>query len=132
MRNIAFYFRNKFVIVSLLFIIITINTQVSKAINLTNITEWWMNTTILFLFIMLIIFCSSSRPRIRFYILAFPLSWIAHSLLTIPAALILGILKYDPNHIRTAGEHRAVFILASIPIIIYFLVKSKLSEKEPG
>jgi len=129
MTHIAFYFRNKFAIVSLLFIIITINTQVSKANNLANMTEWWINTIFLLLFIAIMVFTFQKQVSIRYKILVIPVSWLVHGLLTIPAAMVLGILKYNPNHIRTAGEHRAVFILASIPIVIYFITKSNFLKE---
>ena len=55
-----------------------------------------------------------------------PASLAGHAILTIPMAAALGILAYDPTHVRTVGEQRAVFILASLPILAYAMWRSRL------
>ena len=75
---------------------------------------------------MLIVFTVRERIKMIYKLLIIPASWLIHTVLTFPAALLLGILKYDPEHIRTAAEHRAVFVLASIPIILFGMKKSRL------
>jgi len=47
-------------------------------------------------------------------------------LLTIPSGSALGVLMRMPNRVRTTGEQRAVFLLASIPILIYSMRRSSL------
>jgi hypothetical protein len=121
--------RNQIIFVFLYVFLISVNTKCAKVIFYSPMTEWWINTTILFLFIALMIYTFQKKTSLIYKILAIPVSWIIHAILSVPAALVLGILKFDPKHIRTAGEHRAVFILASIPILIYFMRKSKLFQK---
>ncbi len=121
--------RNQTIFIVSYFILLTINTKCAKIFLYSSITEWWINTTILFLFIALMIFTFQKKASLIFKILAVPVSWIIHAILSVPAALVLGVLKFDPKHIRTAGEHRAVFILASIPMLIYFMRKSNLFQK---
>jgi hypothetical protein len=55
-----------------------------------------------------------------------PASFVMHVVLTIPAGAMLGILKRSPDHVRTIGEQRAVFVLASLPILLYALHQSRL------
>ena len=61
-----------------------------------------------------------------------PASLVAHALLTVPAAAALGILMFDPEHARTAAEQRAVFILASLPILAAAMWRSRLFVSDPA
>lgn len=88
-----------------------------------------MNTAVLFASVILLLFTLRKKIKMVYMISAIPASWIAHAIFTFPAAILLGIIKYNPEHIRTAGEHRAVFILASIPIIVGVLMYSKLFQE---
>jgi hypothetical protein len=63
-------------------------------------------------------------------VLFLPACFIAHVVLTIPAAAALGILMYSFNHVRSVAEQRAVFILASIPILVYSMWQSSLFVRE--
>lgn len=66
-----------------------------------------------------------------------PASLVAHAVLTVPAAAALGILAHDPERTRSAAEGRAVFLLASLPVLAYAMWRSRLfvisaeSETEP-
>lgn len=55
-----------------------------------------------------------------------PASLAAHAFLTLPAAAALGILMYDPDRVRSIAEQRAVFILASLPVLAYAMWRSRL------
>lgn len=55
-----------------------------------------------------------------------PASFLAHVVLTVPAAAALGVLRHSPDHVRTVGEQRAVFLLASFPILIVAMRQSRL------
>jgi hypothetical protein len=55
-----------------------------------------------------------------------PASFLAHVALTIPAAATLGVLMHSPDHVRTLGEQRAVFLMASFPILILALRQSRV------
>jgi len=110
--------------------LITINVTVSMKYGLTSIVEWWMNTFVFLLFMLTFMLKPNSKLSLPFKILFMPASWLIHAILTIPSSLVLGVLKYDPEHIRTMGEHRAIFILASLPIIFYGMSKSKLFSNE--
>jgi len=113
------------------FLAIAINIQVSKHLELTNTIEWWLNTLILYVFVLTCIATLTKRLK-PIYKLGLLISiWFIHAIFTTPKAFLLGILKFDPNHIRTQGEHRAIFILASLPILFYLIKKSKifLTEK---
>ena len=110
--------------------ILIINVFISKKLQLENITEWWMHTTVFLLFITLCIFSSRKQIKIIYKLLFIPTAWLVHAILTIPAALVLGIIMHDVNHIRSAGEHRAVFILASLPGLWFFIKRSKIFDNE--
>jgi hypothetical protein len=129
MKISSIQFTNQFIIVFFYLILIAINTEVSIFLQVSTIIEWWISTTILFVVIVFMIFSYQKKATLIYKIIAIPVSWIIHAILSVPAALVLGILKFDPNHIRTAGEHRAVFLLASIPLLIYFMRKSTLFQK---
>jgi len=66
----------------------------------------------------------------------FPASFVMHVVLTVPSGAMLGILKRSPDHVRTIGENRAQFVLASIPILLYAMHQSWLfmrpRESGPG
>jgi len=118
--------RNQIILLSSYFFLITLNTQCAKYFAYSNLTEWWINTTFLFACVLVLIF-TFNKPLKTFYkILAIPASWLVHAIFTIPAALALGILKYNPDQLRNAAEQRAVFILASLPIIYFIVKKSKI------
>ena len=55
-----------------------------------------------------------------------PASFVMHVVLTIPAGAMLGVLMRSPDHVRTVGEQRAVFILASLPVLLYAMHQSRL------
>ena len=55
-----------------------------------------------------------------------PASLAAHALLTVPMAAALGILVYEPDRVRSAAEQRAVFVLASLPVLAYAMWRSRL------
>jgi len=90
--------------------------------------EWWINTFIFYVIALVCITTFKNKLR-KIYKVGLTISiWLIHAILTAPSAFLLGILKFDPNHIRTQGEHRAIFILASLPILFYLMQKSKIFE----
>lgn len=113
----------------LYWLLLSIDAMLAKEFELPTLTEWWINTLIFFSLMVLCIFTYRTKLNIFYRLLFLPAYWLAHAALTIPAAFVLGILMYDSNHIRTSGEHRAVFILASLPILIFAMNKSKLFTK---
>jgi len=110
----------------LYWILISINVMISTRYKFASITEWWMNTAIFLLFMLVFILTNNSNKSLFIKLFFVPISWLIHAVLTIPSAFALGILMYDQNHIRSMGEHRAVFILASIPIIYFGMSRSNL------
>ena len=108
---------------------IALNVQISKIIHCSNVLEWWINTFILYIFIIIFVVKSIKKVKLLYKVGIIISIWFIHAFLTIPAAFILGILIFDPNNIRTQGEHRAVFILASLPIFFYLMQKSKIFQK---
>ena len=55
-----------------------------------------------------------------------PATFAAHVILTVPSASALGVLMRSADHVRTVGEQWAVFLLASIPILVYSMRQSYL------
>lgn len=119
-------FNNQIVFISVYFLFLLANTQCALYFNYSSMTEWWINTIFLMASVLLLIFTFKTKLNKALKILVIPLSWIIHAIFTIPAALLLGILKYNPDQIRNAAEHRSVFILASLPIICFVLKKSRI------
>ncbi len=122
-------FYNRIVFISAYFLFILVNTQCALYFNYSIMTEWWINTFLLMASVLLLIFTCKTSLNMALKILAIPLSWIIHVILTIPAALVLGILKYNPDQIRNAAEHRSVFILASLPVVYFVLKKSRIFQE---
>lgn len=118
--------KNRIIAITTYFVLVAINSSLSKGFGLPSLTEWWINTSFLLVFASLLIFTFNKDINTFVKVIIIPCTWLVHAILTVPAAMLLGILMYDPNHLRTAAEHRAVFILAGIPIIIFILKKSKL------
>ncbi len=84
-------------------------------------------------FFLIIIVCMATQRsgwRVWKRILYLPACFIVHVVLTIPAAATLGIMMYSLNHTRSVAEQRAVFILASIPILVYSMRQSRLFVRE--
>ena len=86
-------------------------------------------------FFLLIIVCMATQrtgwpPWKR--IACLPASFVAHVVLTIPASAALGVLKHSVDHDRTDAEQRAVFLLASIPILAYSMWQSRLFVRAEG
>jgi len=121
---------NTIIAFSLYWLILSVSVFIAKKLEITMIAEWWMHTIVFLLFISFCILTFRTKVKIIYRLLLLPATWIAHAVMTIPAAMVLGIIMHDPNHIRTSGEHRAVFILASLPIIAFFVKKSKLFINE--
>jgi hypothetical protein len=55
-----------------------------------------------------------------------PACLVGHAFLTVPVAAALGILVRDTEHVRSMAEQRAVFILASLPILACAMWRSSL------
>jgi len=128
-QNIIKYKKTTIVFI-LYWFLISINVSVSMKYGLTPIMEWWMNTFVFLLFMLTFLLTHNERVSIFYKLLFIPVSWLIHAILTIPSAYVLGILMFNQNHIRTMGEHRAVFILASLPIFFFGMTKSKLFSDE--
>ena len=80
-------------------------------------------------FFLIVITCMiTQRTQWRLWkrILYLPASFLAHVILTIPSSEALGIAKRSAGHGRTDAEQRAVFLLASIPILVYSMKQSYL------
>ena len=117
--------KNKIIAISIYLILFTLNSKISRVFEIETKAEWWINTSFLLIFTVFVVITFNVEWKIVYKILILPGVWIVHAIFTIPATTILGIIKYDPGNLRTAGEHRAVFIFASIPILIFLLNKSK-------
>lgn len=126
MIRIESKFKNQIIFTSIYFSCILVNTQCAKYFDYSSLTEWWINTVFLVAAVLLFIFTCKTTLRMITKIMAIPAGWIIHAILTIPAAMLLGILKFNPDQIRNAAEHRAVFILASLPIIYFVIRKSSV------
>lgn len=80
-------------------------------------------------FFLIVIICMiTQRTQWRLWkrILYLPASFVAHVILTVPSAAALGVLMRSAGHGRTYAEQRAVFLLASIPILAYSMKQSYL------
>ena len=132
MRMKVYKWKNKKVIILFIifWILLSINAIIAKEFLLSPIIEWWINTTILLSVVLLCVLTYRAAIGLFYQILFLPISWFAHAVLTVPAAFVMGIIILDPNHIRTEGEHRAIFILASLPVLFFALSKSKLFAEE--
>ena len=102
----------------------------AKLLEYSNLTEWWFSTIIFLSIILLCILTYIPKLNIFYRLLLIPAALLVHAILTAPAAQVLGIIMLDPDHIRTSGEHRAVFIIASLPISIFAMNKSTLFTKQ--
>jgi len=126
MKTYNYKIKNTIVILALYWILLTFNTMIAMQFVMHQLIEWWISTFILMSIIGLCLLTYHKKLSILKLILYFPGAWLFHAILTIPTAQLLGLLMLDANHIRTRGEHRAIFILSSIPILIYFISKSRL------
>jgi hypothetical protein len=107
-------------------LLLSVNMLITKVLNLSSLTEWWMNTVVLMILVVICLATLRTCLKILYKLTLIPIVWIVHAILTIPSSFVLGIIMNDPDHIRTNGEHRAVFILSSLPIIFMLMQKSKL------
>lgn len=55
-----------------------------------------------------------------------PASFLAHVVLTVPSGAVMGVLMRSPDHVRTIGEQRAGFLMASFPVLIFSMRQSRL------
>lgn len=126
MKTVNFKLKKTLITFSLYWSLLSINVLISKSFEFSTMVEWWMNTIVFLVFMLIFILTSGSNRSLFIKLLFVPISWLIHAVLTIPSAFVLGILMYDQNQIRSMGEHRAVFILASIPIIYFGMSRSNL------
>jgi len=111
-------------------LVLSINTVIANQLELLSTIEWWINTSIFLSVVLLCILTYRTKIKILYQIIFLPISWFTHAISTAAAAFVMGIIRLDPNHIRTEGEHRAIFILASLPVLLFALSKSKLFVEE--
>jgi|GEM_PF-2628954 len=122
--------RNTIIALIIYWLCLSLNVIIAKELELSELTEWWLNTIVFLIIVFLSILTYRTGLNIYLRILFIPAAWLVHAILTIPAAQVLGILMFDPDHIRTSGEQRAVFLLASLPVLIFFMNKSTLFTKQ--
>jgi len=105
---------------------ITVIANLMEERNNELLTYWNVNSGVMLLFVMICLITSRIElklwQKLAWWLSIFPI----HVLFTIPAAATLGILMYDDNHIRTLGEHRAVFFIAAVPIIYIAMWNSRI------
>lgn len=106
--------------------IISVNTYLSSIIIYSTKIEWWINTILMLAIVVLCLQTFIKRINWFYKAIAIPTTWLAHAIISAPVAIMLGIIKFDPENIRRASEHRAVFILSSIPILLFYMNKSSL------
>ena len=122
--------RKSIIIISTLYwLLLSINTFYAKKIDYSTSTEWWINTIVMLLIIAISLLTYKVNIKIIYKILILPIAWLCHAILTIPSGILLGIIKFDPENIRKASEHRAIFVISSIPVLFYFVSNSKLFNK---
>ena len=122
--------RNVIAFFIIYWLVLSVNTVISNKLEIPSIIEWWVNTAIILSVILLCVVTYRTKIKLFYQIIFLPISWFAHAVLTAAAAFVMGIIRLDPNHIRTDGEHRAIFILASLPVLFFALSKSKLFVEE--
>ena len=116
-------------ILLLYWFLLVVNVTFASKYNIANVFEWWISSSVFLVFIAAFVFTHHQNIRLVYKIVLLPASLLLHAILTILAASLLGILMYDENHIRTSGEHRAIFILASLPIFLFFMFKSTIIKR---
>ncbi len=122
--------RNVIAFFIIYWLVLSLNAIIANKLELPSIIEWWINTAIILSVVLLCVLTYRTKIKILYQIIFIPISWFAHAVLTASAAFVMGIIRLDPNHIRTNGEHRAIFILASLPVLFFALSKSKLFVEE--
>ena len=122
--------RNTIIAFIIYWVLLSLNAHMAKLLEYSNLTEWWFSTIIFLSIILLCILTYIPKLNIFYRLLLIPAALLVHAILTAPAAQVLGIIMLDPDHIRTSGEHRAVFIIASLPISIFAMNKSTLFTKQ--
>lgn len=105
-------------------LLLSVNTHFATSFEYSTLAEWRINTIIMLSIVVISIVSWKLNIKKVYRLLLLPAAWLAHALFTIPSALILGILKFDPFNIRKASEHRAVFVIASVPVLVFFIHNS--------
>jgi hypothetical protein len=82
-------------------------------------------SVVFFLIVILCMITERGTMKIWQRIAAVPVAFLLHAALTIPASSALGVLKYAPDHVRTLGEQRAVFLIASLPVLLLAMWRSR-------
>lgn len=116
--------RNVIIALFIYWALLSVNAHLSNLYELTHLTEWWINSFIFLSIVLLCILTYRANLIIYYRLLFIPAALLVHAIFTAPAAQLLGIIMLDLDHVRTDGEHRAVFILASLPILIFVMNKS--------
>ena len=73
-----------------------VNAYFAKEINYSTMTEWWINTGIMMVLVSTSIITYHKKLKVLYKIFMIPATWIVHAIMTIPSAMLLGILKLDP------------------------------------
>ena len=118
--------RNTIIALIIYWVLLSLNAYMAKLLEYSHSIEWRLSTIIFLSIVLLCILTYVPKLNIFYRLLLIPAALLVHAILTAPAAQLLGIIMLDPDHIRTNGEHRAVFIIASLPILVFVMKKSKL------
>jgi len=121
--------KNTYGLVMLYWGLITINTYLSLKLDYSTMIEWWINTILMLSIVVLCLQTFTKELKWQIKAIAIPITWLVHAIISAPAALMLGVIKLDPENLRRASEHRAIFIISSIPILLFYMNKSSLFIK---
>jgi len=115
------------IVVSVYWLISVFSSAIQKSIGLGEGDGVWVIAAAFFLIILACMITQRTQWRLWKRIAYLPLSFVAHVLLTVPSSMALGILKRSTDaYARTDAEQRAVFLLASIPIVVFSMRQSRL------
>ncbi len=100
-----------------------------KFIGFPAANFWHANTAIMLILAAVCVFTERFSLTLWKKIVLIPGAFIVHAIFTIPAAITLGVLKFSPDHIRTQGEHQAIFFLSSLPVVVFVMWCSRIFVK---
>jgi lysylphosphatidylglycerol synthetase-like protein (DUF2156 family) len=112
--------------VSVYWVISVFSSQIQKLLGLGEGDGVWVIAATFFLIVIICMITQRTGWRLWKRIVYLPASFLAHVILTIPSSAALGILMRTVGRERTVAEQRAVFLLASIPILVYSMRQSYL------
>ena len=111
---------------SLYWLLCAMSPKVLQLMDIPPKSFWHVNTALMLCLVFICLLSDRTAMKTWKRIIAIPVAFLAHALFTIPSAMTLGVLMYSPDHVRTQSEHQAIFFLSSLPVIFFFMWRSRL------